>query len=173
MRNAMVEPGLLAAISAVSAASVAPAAVGLRQFFKRRTIVPLGRDELETHAVFTAAVASALAAFCFARGAATLLHDSPSATVPPLLAFAAPFVLGAAPWLAGEILSGHSPRSGLSLAASTAAAFAVSLASFALCFARPPAGDGVALIQFAAATAAALCAGRAYLATRGEPTPAR
>jgi hypothetical protein len=169
----MVQPALLAAISAASAAIVAPGALGLRHFLKRRRVVPLERDGLEQHAVFGASIASATAAFLFARGAAALLHDSPFVAVPPLLAFAAPFSLGAAPWLAGEILSGRSRRAGLSLLASQAAAFAASVSAYALCFWQSaPAGEGVALIHFAAAAAAALFAGRTYLAVRGA-TPAR
>src|SRR5207248_7264630 len=150
------------------------AVIAVRRLLARRWAAPLERDAVERNAVLLACLAGALGAVACADAFAIGVVSDPegmSVTSGILLGFLAPVPLGAVPWMAGELLSGASVRQLRSLLASVAVSCLVSWNIFALCWmsiARAGLTPGLMVVQFAAAALAALAAGFAYLAARGD-----
>lgn len=155
-----------------------PPVLGALRLIGARLLAPLARDAVERNLVLAAALAGAVGAVACADvaalGAARWPNDSGEmATL--LQGFVAPAPLAAVPWVAGELLSGPSLHRWRSLSASLATCCAISWGVFALLWpggARADLSPELALIQLAASAVAALAAGHAYLAVRGEPTAA-
>ena len=147
--------------AAVASALAGPSFVAVSRVTRARPIGPLVRGSLERCCVLAAAGLAA------AGGAAQLVWvvgcfggDEQLAT--PLFFLLLPPALGAAPWVAGELLSGPSRRPEESFAAALATAYGGGAIAFGTAL---PAGVPAALA--AAAALGAVLAALAYLRVRG------
>ena len=152
----------------------APAVLAVRKLIARRAAAPFERGRLERNLVLAATVIGAVGAVAWTDAIALVVGGWPqgSAEVASiLLGFVVPVPLASVPWFAGEALSGASVRPWRSLLSAAAASSAVSWAAYALCWAGrwQSLSPEMGFIQLAASMVAALSAGQAYLATRGEP----
>jgi hypothetical protein len=165
---------LAAASMVVSLVAAGPAVVSVRLIATVRSVAPLIRGTLEQSCTLGAALVAAASALSWAV-VATRTHTRPHGLA-FLLAASHP-VIAAAPWLAGEFLSGPCRRPALSFLASNAVAAAASWGLTWLGFRWflldefSPLTAGAFLAM--AAVLVGLCATGTYLAVRGPPVPGR
>ena len=149
----------------VTAAFAGPSFLAVSRISARRSFAPLVRGSLERTCVLAAAGVAAISIFAQIMFLALRLANTPEDLelfCTPLFFLLAPPVLGAAPWVAGELLSGPSQRQEESLAAALASAYAAAALSFGVCL---PAGLPQALA--AAAASATMMPVFVYLTFRG------
>jgi len=145
---------LLVLFCALAAALIAPTWLTVASLTARRAFAPIVRGSVETLCVLAAAGVSAASALA---QVASLSLDADAVW----FCLIGPPALAAAPWVAGELLSGPSQDPLSSLAAAAA-------------IAQPAALLGCAAVGPAAgAVCGAACAALVYLRVRGAPTPAR
>ena len=99
---------------------------------------------------------------CSSPAGVALTIDQLELFAPPVFFLLAPPIAGAAPWVAGELLSGPSRRQEGSLAAALASAYLAAALAFGVAL---PAGLAVALTS--AGASATVLAAAAYLGARG------
>jgi hypothetical protein len=159
---------VLLAPVALAGALAGPTFSAVRSVTRRRAFAPLVRGSVERACVLAA---SGLAAAGLCAQLVLLLGGMPFHMIESVATYLffllAPPILGAAPWTAGEVLSGPSARHEESFAAALVSAYFAGALGF---YAGVTAGTGVALVV--AAAAAALGATITYLCVRGA-TPAR
>jgi hypothetical protein len=165
-------PSLLAPPVCALAVS-APAFFAVCRITARRTFAPLVRGSLERACVLTAsgiAAVSVTAQLGLFAAAVSGCDDAFEAQAFRGFFLFGPPCIAAAAWVAGEMLSGPSPRCEPAFAAAVIAAYAGGVAGFATSINAAPTLSGAALA--CAAAAATLASVAAYLAVRGA-TPAR
>jgi hypothetical protein len=145
---------LLVLFCAMAAALVAPTWFTVASLTARRAFAPIVRGSVETLCVLAAAAISAASALA---QVASLSLDADAVW----FCLIGPPAFAAAPWVAGELLSGPSQDPLSSLAAAAAIAQPAALLGFA------------AVGPAAGAICGAACAALVYLRVRGAPTPAR
>jgi hypothetical protein len=151
------------AAACFAVALTAPSFATVRRVTLRRPFAPLVRGSVERCCVLAATgVASALACAELLRALSRLSYESIEIVCTPWFFLVVPPVIGLAPWVAGEVLSGPSVRQEESFAAALAAAYVAAAAGF---------GVGLAVgMPWGIASAAALStivAAVAYLRVRG------
>lgn len=142
-----------------------PAFGAVRRVTSARRYAPLVRGSLERTVVLAAAglAAAVVCAQIFGVLTATIAsYDRFELLATPVFFLVAPPVIGVAPWVAGEVLSGPSERQEESFAAAIAAAWLAAAAGFGVGL---PAGIPIALV--AAAAFSTVISTIAYLRVRG------
>jgi hypothetical protein len=150
--------------AAVALLAAGPTVVSVHLVTRARSFAPLVRGTLEQSCALGAAVVASLSALAWLL----LLART---TAFPFLLIVHP-AIAAAPWAAGELLSGPSRRRALSFFAALAAA---KCSCWLLVYSHHDFSDELPLWHLAAdALAVGLCSAGGYLAVRGPPaTPAR
>ena len=151
------------AVACAAIALTAPSFAAVRRVTLRRPFAPLVRGSLERCCVLGAAgLASAVACAQLLSALSGRPWEAIEILCTPWFFLAVPPVVGLAPWVAGEVLSGPSVRQEEAFAAALAAAWLAAAAGFG---AGLPGGIPVAIAS--AAALSTLAAAIAYLRVRG------
>jgi hypothetical protein len=149
----------------LAGALAGPSFLAVSSLTAKRPFAPLVRGSLERSCVLAAAGLAAVSAagqVLLIAGWFAVTIDQLELFATPLFFLLAPPIAGAAPWVAGEMLSGPSRRDEESLAAALATAYLAAALGFGVAL---PAGLAAALA--AAGASATILAAFVYLAARG------
>ena len=151
------------AVACAAIALTAPSFAAVRRITLRRPFAPLVRGSLERCAVLAAGgLASAVVFAEILAAVSPRPYETLVRLSVPLFFVAAPPVIGLAPWVAGEVLSGPSRRHEESFAAALAVAYLGAAAGFGAGL-----GCGIPAALAAAASLSTIAAAVTYLRVRG------